>query len=258
MAANAGWVGFEKMPGDRVALVTGATGGIGLAIARELASVGMTVVAGYHANRSAAEALVGEIEDQGGKAFSCGGDVREPDAARRLSDLAIERCGRIDALICSAGVVRDDLAPAMPIDDWDAVIDTNLRGVFLCIREVSRHMMAQKGGSIVNISSVSATHGGAGQCNYAASKGGINAMTRALAVELSPRRIRVNAVAPGVIVTDMSQRVRNLAGDTLIGRIPLRRFGAPEEVAKAVRFLVSDDASYITGEVLHVSGGYGI
>ena len=165
---------------------------------------------------------------------------------------------------CNGGVEgtrRDDgskLIGAMKLEEWESVMQTNLRGVFLCIREVLPHMMAQRSGSIIGLSSVSADRGGRGHANYMASKGGLNSMVRSLAVELAPRGIRVNAVSPGIILTDMSSRVRSFAEAEMLGQIPLRRFGQPEEVARAVRFLASRDASYITGEVLQVTGGFGL
>ncbi|MDQ3928609.1 MAG: SDR family oxidoreductase, partial [Chloroflexota bacterium] len=157
-----------------------------------------------------------------------------------------------------AGVVRDQLAAAMSLDDWNAVIQTNLSGTFIAIREVLPYMMSQKKGSIVSISSIAADRAGRGHCNYVAAKGAINSMTKSLAVELAPKNIRVNAVAPGVVATEMSNRVRNLAGDEILAQIPLRRYGEPLDIARAVCFLVSDEASYITGEVLHVTGGFGL
>jgi 3-oxoacyl-[acyl-carrier protein] reductase len=175
-----------------------------------------------------------------------------------MAAFTIGKLKRIDILVCNAGIVRSQLIGAMKLDDWEAVLQTNLRGVFLCIREVLPYMMTQRHGSIINISSITADHGSRGQCNYAASKGGINAMTRSLAVELARKGIRVNAVSPGVILTEMTDRIRYFAGEELQKQIPLKRYGTPGDVAKAVRFLVSKDAGYITGEVLHVTGGLGI
>lgn len=243
---------------DRVAIVTGASRGIGRAIAHELARAGAAVVATYRSRQDEAESLVAEIADRGGQAAAWQADVTDEAQVRRLVASTAHRFGRIDILVANAGVVYDQLAAVMTLDQWERVIQTNLRGPFLCIREVIPQMMARKSGSIVSISSIAADHAGRGHVNYVAAKGGINAMTRSLAVELAPRGIRVNAVAPGVIMTEMSKRVRDLAGPEILAQIPLHRFGEPGDVARAVRFLVSDEASYITGEVLHVTGGLGL
>ncbi|MES1243419.1 MAG: 3-oxoacyl-ACP reductase FabG [Acidobacteriota bacterium] len=242
----------------QTALVTGASRGIGRAIAGELAAEGAAVVIGYHRSREAAEELAAEIEAAGGRALCCQADVGDEEAVRKLVSFTLRKLGKLDILVCNAGVVRDQLAAAMSVADWDEVIRTDLRGPFLCIREALRPMIAQRRGCVINISSIAADLAGRGHCNYAAAKGGLNAMTRSLAVELAPKGIRVNAVAPGVIVTDMSQRIRNLAEDRILEQIPLGRFGEPREVARAVRFLASPDAAYITGEVLHVTGGLGL
>jgi 3-oxoacyl-[acyl-carrier protein] reductase len=248
---------FSTLDG-RVALVTGASRGIGRAVALDLARAGAKVVVNYLCREADAAAVVGEIEALGGEATACQADVTNEGEVRRLATFAGRRHGRIDILVCNAGIVRDQLAAAMTLDQWDTVIQTHLRGSFLCIRETLPVMMAQKSGNIVCLSSIAADHAGRGHINYVAAKGGVNAMTRSLAVELAPKGIRVNAVAPGVVVTDMTERVRNLAEDEILKEIPLRRFGRPEDVAHAVRFLVSDEASYITGQVLHVTGGFGL
>jgi len=168
------------------------------------------------------------------------------------------RFQKIDILVCNAGIVRDSLTGSMKLDDWETVIATNLRGVFLCVREVLPCMLHQRSGAIIALSSIAADRGSRGHANYAASKGGINAMTRSLAVELAPRGIRVNAVAPGIILTEMTHRIRSFADQELKAAIPMGRYGRPEEVASAVRFLASAEASYITGQVLHVTGGFGV
>jgi 3-oxoacyl-[acyl-carrier protein] reductase len=240
------------------AIVTGASRGIGRAIATELASEGAAVTANYCTHQEQAEQLVAEIRSGGGRADAFGADVSSETGVRQLVEFAIAQHGRLDILVCNAGVTRDMLLGSMKLEDWESVIDANLRSVFLSIREVIPHMMSQRSGAIVSLSSIAAERGGRGHANYVASKGAINAITRSLAVELAPRGIRVNAVAPGIIVTDMTKHVRSFAEDELKGQIPLKRFGEPKEVARAVCFLVSPDASYITGEILHVTGGFGV
>jgi len=239
------------------ALVTGASRGIGRAIAVELARDGASVVVNYRSSGAEAEDTVREIRESGGQAEAFAADVSSEPDVRRLVDFAVGRSGRIDILVCNAGVVRDQLLGAMTLADWQAVIDVNLKGVFLSIREVLPHMMAQRSGSIVMLSSIAAERGGRGHANYVASKGGVNAMMLSLAVELAPRNIRVNAVAPGVILTEMTSRIRTFADEEIKRQIPLKRFGEAREVARAVCFLASADASYVTGEILHVTGGLG-
>ncbi len=243
---------------DQVAIVTGASRGIGRAIAIKLAREGAHVVVNYVSRADDAQAVVDEIQALGRAAVAVEADVTEEAAVRRLITVANQRFGQIDILVCNAGVVRDQLIALMSLEQWEAVIQTNLRGPFLCIREVLPHMIRRRSGCIINISSVAADHAGRGHSNYVATKGGINAMTRSLAVEVASKRIRVNAVAPGVILTGMSQRIRAAAEEEILAQIPLGRFGEPEEVADAVCFLASDEARYITGEVLHVTGGMGL
>ena len=243
---------------DRVAIVTGGSRGIGAAIALEFAAEGAVVVVNYLSRKEDADTVVAEIQRQGRRAIACQADVTDESAVRRLVRTAVQQFGRIDILIANAGVVRDQLIAAMTLEQWETVIQSHLRGAFLCIREVLPYMMSQKSGNIITLSSVAADHAGRGHGNYVAAKGGINALTRSLAVELAPKGIRVNSVSPGVILTDMTKRVRNLANDEILVQIPLRRFGEPRDVAHAVCFLTSDDASYITGENLHVTGGFGL
>jgi 3-oxoacyl-[acyl-carrier protein] reductase len=240
------------------AIVTGASRGIGRAIAIELARDEATVIVNYHKNREEAEKVVSEIRAFGGKADAFGADVTREDDVRKLVEFSVRQCGRVDILVCNAGVTRDRLLGSMKLEDWESVMEVNVRGVFLTIREVLPHMMRQRSGAIVALSSVAAERGGRGHSNYVASKGAINAMVRSLAIELAPRGIRVNAVAPGIIVTDMTTRIRTFAEDELKTQVPLKRFGEPREVARAVCFLASPDASYITGVVLHVTGGFGV
>ena len=242
----------------QVALVTGGSRGIGQAICRELAAAGAAVAVNYRETRDAAEAVVAEIAAAGGRAVALQADVTREAAVRGLVAATLESLSRLDILVCNAGLVRDRLAAAMSLDDWETVIATNLRGPFLCIREALPTMMASKSGSIVVLSSIAADHGSRGHCNYSAAKGGVNSLVRSLAVELAPKRIRINAVSPGVILTDMTKRIRNMAGEEVVSQIPLGRFGEPAEVARAVRFLASSEASYITGEILHVTGGLGL
>ena len=240
------------------AIVTGASRGIGRAIAMELAHEGALVVVNYSKHREDAELLVSDIRSCGGKAEAFCADVSAETDVRKLVEFAIAQHGRLDILVCNAGITRDLLLGSMKLEDWESVMNINVRGVFLTIREVIPHMISQRSGVIVSLSSIAAERGGRGHANYVASKGAINSMTRSLAVELAPRGIRVNAVAPGIIVTDMTNRIRSFAENDLKVQIPLKRFGEAREVARAVCFLASPDASYITGEVLHVTGGFGV
>jgi 3-oxoacyl-[acyl-carrier protein] reductase len=242
----------------RTALVTGGSRGIGRSVALQLAREGADVVVSYLRASEEAHSVVKEITAEGGQAREFAGDVTDEAAVRALVRFTASRCGRIDVLVVSAGVIADQLLAAMTVDQWDRVMATNLRGPFLCIREALPFMMRNRSGSVVCLSSVAAEMAGRGHANYAASKGGVNAMVRSLAVELAPKGIRVNAVAPGVIDTTMTERVRALADEEIRGRIPMRRYGDPDEVARAVCFLASDDASYTTGEILHVTGGLGL
>lgn len=240
------------------ALVTGASRGTGRAIALELARSGAAVIVNCRSRMAEAEGVVAEIRAAGGQAEAFAADVSSESDIRALVQFTLRRFQRIDILVCNAGVVRDYLTAAMKLEDWEAVIATNLRGVFLPIREVLPGMMHQRSGSIISLSSIAAERGGRGHANYAASKGGVNAMTRSLAIELAPRNIRVNAIAPGIILTEMTDRIRAFADQELKSAIPMGRYGRPEEVAAAVRFLASSEASYITGQVLHVTGGFGV
>jgi 3-oxoacyl-[acyl-carrier protein] reductase len=233
----------------RMALVTGGSRGIGRAIAAELAKGGAQVVIGYRSGGDEAQEVATEI---GGRAVQA--DVSDPDAARSL----IEEAGEVDILVNNAGVTRDGLLARMSDEDWDVVIDTNLRGTFNTCRAVTRGMMRRRSGAIVNVSSIVGVHGNPGQTNYSASKAGIIGFTKALARELGSRGVRANVVAPGYISTRLTNELPDELKDEMLANTPLGRFGDPEDVAGAVRFLCSDAAAFVTGEVLLVDGGLGI
>lgn len=239
---------------DKVAIVTGGSGGIGRAIVQVLAAAGMEVVFTYRGNAASLAEIT--AANPGAKISGEMVDIRDCAACVAFAEKVFDRTGRIDLLVNNAGVIRDNPLTAMEDDDVKTVLETNVTGTFNMTRAVIPFMISQRRGKVVNISSVSGEKGGRGQTNYAASKGAINAFTKALAVEVAPRNITVNAVAPGVIDTEMSKTVRELAGDQINSRILLRRVGKPEEVAHAVWFLSSRYADYITGQVLHVDGGF--
>jgi 3-oxoacyl-[acyl-carrier protein] reductase len=241
--------------GGRVALVTGGSRGIGRAIVGALARQGAKVAFVYNASREAADVLVDELtrEQREVVAFQC--DVKQKSATDQVVEAVLKKWEKIDILVNNAGVIRDGLLATMSEENWSEVIATNLNSVFNFCQAVTRPMMSQRYGRIINISSVSADFGNPGQCNYAASKGGVDGFTHCIASELAKRNITVNAVSPGFIETDMTAAVRNVAGDQLVKRIPARRLGRPEDVANAVVFLASEESSYITGQVLRVDGG---
>ena len=237
----------------QTALVTGASRGIGRAVALALAEAGAEVVVNYSSSPDAADAVVGEITGSGGRAYALQANVADEEAVNDLIKTVIERSGRIDVLVNNAGITRDGLLMRMKTEDWQSVINLNLSGVFLCTRAVTRPMLKQKSGRIINIPSVVGLMGNAGQSNYAAAKAGVVGFTRSTAKEMASRGITVNAVAPGFIATDMT---KDLDAEGILAAIPLGRFGTPEQVAGAVRFLAADPASaYITGQVLQVDGG---
>ena len=239
---------FASLDG-RTALVTGASKGIGAAIATELAVAGATVVLGYRSGREEAETLASEL---GGRAIQA--DVSSPEEAKRL----VEEAGELDILVNNAGLTRDGLLARMPDEDWRAVIETNLSSVFYTCRAVTRPMMKKRAGAIVNVSSIVGVHGNWGQTNYAASKAGIIGFTKSLARELGSRNVRANVVAPGYVKTQLTEVLPEDATAAMLTNTPLGRLGDPGDVAGAVRFLCSDAASFITGEVLLVDGGLGM
>jgi 3-oxoacyl-[acyl-carrier protein] reductase len=241
-------VTFASLEGKR-ALVTGASKGIGRAIATELAAAGASVVLGYRSGRDEAEALATEL---GGRALQA--DVSSAEDAKRL----VEEAGDLDVLVNNAGLTRDGVLARMTDEDWRTVIDTNLSSVFYTCRAVTRSMMRKRAGAIVNVSSIVGVHGNWGQTNYAASKAGIIGFTKSLARELGSRGVRANVVAPGYVKTQLTDVLPEDATRAMLDNTPLGRLGDPEDVARAVRFLCSDDASFITGEVLLVDGGLGM
>ncbi len=239
----------------KTALVTGGSRGIGRACVVQLVTEGAKVAVVYHKNQEAAESLAAELADAPGEVHPFQADVCDSQRAHELVDRLFDEWERLDILVNSAGIVHDGLLGAMTDEQWRGVIDTNLGGTFNYCHAATQPMMMQRRGSMVNLSSTAAEFASRGQVNYAASKGGIDGLTRALAKELAPRKVRVNAVAPGMIETDMSQVVRGIAGDQIKGVIPMKRIGKPEEVAHLVAFLASDDAAYLTGQVIRIDGG---
>ena len=239
----------------KIALVTGASRGIGRAIALELGKKGAYVIVNYNGSEQKAQEVVTDIVNAGGQAEAMQCDVSDFEKCGELIGAIAKKYKRLDILVNNAGITRDGLLMAMSEEDFDAVIQTNLKGVFNCIRHASRTMIRQKSGRVINISSVSGVMGNAGQANYCAAKAGVIGMTKSAARELGSRGITVNAVAPGFINTDMTAVLNDTIKEGVVSQIPLKAFGEPEDVAAAVSFLASDEARYITGQVLCVDGG---
>ena len=239
----------------KVTLVTGASRGIGRQIALTLAGYGATVIVNYNGSAAKAEEVVNEITANGGMAESMQCSVSDFEKSKEMIDGIVKKYGRLDILVNNAGITKDNLIMKMSEDDFDAVIATNLKGAFNCIKHVSRQMLKQRGGRIINISSVSGVMGNAGQVNYSASKAGVIGMTKAVAREMASRGITCNAVAPGFIKTDMTDVLSDKVKENISASIPMGSMGTAEDVAKAAAFLASDGARYITGQVLRVDGG---
>ena len=239
----------------KVALVTGASRGIGRAIALKLAAEGAKVAINYAGNTAKAEEVKAEIEKNGGEAILVQADVADSAAVEAMVNATVEAFGQIDILVNNAGITRDGLMMRMKDEDFDAVINTNLKGVCYCTKLVSKLMMKKRSGRIINMASVVGLMGNAGQTNYAAAKAGVIGFSKSAAKELAARGITVNMVAPGFIDTDMTAAMTDKAKEMTLTGIPLNRMGTPEDVANAVAFLVSDNASYITGQVINVDGG---
>ncbi|WLR52307.1 3-oxoacyl-[acyl-carrier-protein] reductase [Bacillus tianshenii] len=239
----------------KTALVTGASRGIGRAIALELAKNGAKVAVNYAGSEAKAQEVVETIKAEGGEAFAIQADVASSESVQAMIKEVISQFGALDILVNNAGITRDNLLMRMKEDEWDAVINTNLKGVFNCTKGVTRQMMRQRSGRIINIASIVGVSGNPGQANYVAAKAGVIGLTKTTAKELATRGITVNAVAPGFITTDMTDELAEETREALLSQIPLARLGQPEDIANVVRFLASDDSAYITGQTLHVDGG---
>ncbi len=239
----------------KVALVTGASRGIGAAIASRLANAGAKVAVNYHFSRDAAASVVDDIRSEGGEALLLEGDVSQDGFAESAVKHVLEQWQRIDILVNNAGINRDRLLLRMTPDEWDQVLQVNLRGAFLCTKYVLPHLIRQHSGRVVNISSVVGISGNPGQANYAAAKAGLIGFTKAVAREVASRKVTINALAPGFITTGMAEELPEDTRKQIMGRIPMGQFGTPEDVAEAALFLCTDGAAYITGQVLAIDGG---
>ncbi|MDO5375653.1 3-oxoacyl-[acyl-carrier-protein] reductase [Staphylococcus rostri] len=239
----------------KVALVTGASRGIGRSIALQLAEEGYNVVVNYAGNKEKAEAVVAEIQAKGMESMAIQANVANGDEVKAMIKDVVKTYGSIDVLVNNAGITRDNLLMRMKEHEWDDVVDTNLKGVFNCIQKVTPQMLKQRHGRIINLTSVVGAVGNPGQINYVATKAGVIGMTKTAARELASRNITVNAVAPGFIVSDMTDALSDELKETMKGQIPLGRFGQDTDIAHTVAFLASDNASYITGQTIHVNGG---
>lgn len=239
----------------KTAIVTGASRGIGREIALLLAKEGARVAVNYSGSKDKADEVVQSITESGGEAFAIQADVSNADSVKAMVDQTLETFGSIDILVNNAGITRDNLLMRMKDDEWDDVININLKGVFLCTKGVTRQMMRQRTGKIVNVASIVGVSGNPGQANYVAAKAGVIGFTKTAAKELASRNINVNAVAPGFITTDMTDTLNEEVKTQMLTAIPLGKLGSPADVAKTVAFLLSDDAAYITGQTIHVDGG---
>lgn len=243
------------MLSNKVALVTGASRGIGRAIALDLAKNGASIAVNYAGNEVKANEVVDEIKASGGQAIAIKADVSNGDEVQQMIKEVIKEFGQLDILVNNAGITRDNLLMRMKDSEWDEVIDTNLKGVFLCTKAVTRQMMKQRNGRIINITSVVGVSGNPGQANYVAAKAGVIGLTKTTAKELASRNITVNAVAPGFITTDMTDELNDDIKADLLKQIPLAALGEPSDIANAVTFLASEKSKYITGQTLHINGG---
>lgn len=237
------------------AIVTGSSRGIGRAIALELANQGANVVVNYAGNEKKANEVVEELKQKGVKSFSIKANVADEKDVKMMMKEALKEFGTIDILVNNAGITRDNLLMRMKEADFDDVVDTNLKGTFLCIKAVSRTMMKQRSGRIINVASIVGVSGNPGQANYVAAKAGVIGLTKSVAQELASRNILVNAVAPGFIETDMTDELTEEQQTEILKGIPLEKLGSPTDVARVVRFLASDDSAYLTGQTIHVDGG---
>ncbi|MFS0574259.1 3-oxoacyl-[acyl-carrier-protein] reductase [Sporosarcina sp. 179-K 3D1 HS] len=239
----------------KAAIVTGASRGIGREIALLLGAEGARVAVNYSGSKEKADEVVGLIQEAGGEAFAIQADVSDSESVKNMIDETLKTFGSIDILVNNAGITRDNLLMRMKEDEWDDVININMKGVFLCTKAVTRQMMKQRAGKIVNVASIVGVSGNPGQANYVAAKAGVIGFTKTAAKELATRNINVNAVAPGFITTDMTEVLTDEVKEQMLSVIPLGKLGSPQDVARSVLFLLSDDAAYITGQTIHVDGG---